>query len=107
MKKCIPDKELDELGEGLVRSYLKKSGIARLPKCVDIEGLANTLGLTIVYEQFREDDFDKIGFLSDEKTPLKVRRGTKSVSFPFRNDCCGLRPSKRKRKWQVPLYDCS
>ena len=83
MKKCIPNKELDELGEGLIRSFLKKSGIARLPKCVDIEGLANSLGLTIVYEQFAEDDYDKIGFLSDGKTPLKVRRGSKIVSFTF------------------------
>ena len=83
MKKCIPNKELDELGEGLVRSYLKKAKIARLPKCVDIEGLANSLGLTIVYEQFAEDDYDKIGFLSDGITPLKIRRSGQTVSFLF------------------------
>lgn len=85
MKKCIPNRELDELGEGLVRTYLKRAGINRLPKCVDIEGLAASLGLTIRYERFGEDDYDKIGFLADGKTPLKVYRSRQivSVTFPF------------------------
>lgn len=83
MKKYIPNRELDELGEGLIRSFLKKSRIARLPKCVDIEGLANSLGLTVRYEQFAEDDYDKIGFLADGNTPLKIRRSGKIVSFLF------------------------
>lgn len=83
MKKCIPNRELDELGEGLVRSFLKKSRIGRLPKCVDIEGLANSLGLTVIFEEFAEDDFDKIGFLADGNTPLKIRKSGKIVSFLF------------------------
>lgn len=83
MKKCIPNRELDELGEGLVRSFLKKSRIVRLPKCVDIEGLANSLGLTVIFEEFAEDDFDKIGFLADGNTQLKIRRSGKTVSFLF------------------------
>ena len=83
MRKCIPNRELDELGDGLVRSFLKKSGIRRLPKCVDIEGLANSLGLTVIFEEFAEDDYDKIGFLADGKTPLKIKRAGKIVSFLF------------------------
>ena len=83
MKKCIPNKELDELGEGLVLAHLKKMKTARLPKCVDIEGLANSLGLKVVYEKFAEDDLDKIGFLADGRTHLKIIRSSKIVSFLF------------------------
>lgn len=83
MKKCIPNRELDELGEGLVMAYIRKTGMKMLPKCVDIEGLANSLGLKVIYEEFAEDDYDKIGFLSNGMTPLKVKRGNKVVSFTF------------------------
>jgi Zn-dependent peptidase ImmA (M78 family) len=83
LKKCIPNRELDELGEGLVMAYIRKAGMKVLPKCVDIEGLANSLGLKVIYEEFAEDDYDKIGFLSNGMTPLKVKRGNKVVSFTF------------------------
>lgn len=83
MKKCIPNRELDELGEGLVKSYLKRSGISQSMKCVDIEGLANSLGLKVIYEQFAEADPDKIGFLADGIMPLKVVRDKKIVPFIF------------------------
>lgn len=85
MKKCIPNRELDELGEGLVRTYLKRSGIRGLPRCVDVEGLAASLGLTVVYEKFAETDLDKIGFLADGKTSLRVWRDRMivPVTFPF------------------------
>lgn len=83
MKKLIPNKELDELGEGLVLTYMKKSGMTCLPKCVDIEGIANSLGLKIIYEVFAEEDFDKIGFLADGRTSLKVRRSGRIVPFLF------------------------
>ena len=52
MKKCIPNRELDELGEGLVMTYIRKTGMKVLPKCVDIEGLANSLGLKVIYSNF-------------------------------------------------------
>ena len=83
MKKFIPNKELDELGEGLVLTQIKKSGMTCLPKCVDIEGIANSLGLKSVYEVFAEEDLDKIGFLADGRTPLKVRRSGRIVPFLF------------------------
>lgn len=50
---------------------------------MDIEGLANSLGLTVRYEQFAEDDYDKIGFLADGQTPLKIRKSGRTVSFLF------------------------
>ena len=85
MKKCIPNRELDELGEGLVRTYMKRSGIRTLPRCVDVEGLAASMGLTIRYEKFAEEDSDKIGFLSDGSTALRVFRDRRivPVTFPF------------------------
>ena len=72
MRANIPKREFDELGEGLVISYLKRAGITKLPRCVDIEGLACSLGLTVTYAKFAEDDFDKIAFLANGYTPLKV-----------------------------------
>ncbi len=83
MNSLISNRELDELGDGLVRHYLAHSGMQATARCIDIEGLANFLGLTVTYEIFAEKDFDKIGFLSDGKTPLLVRRGGRVVSFLF------------------------
>ena len=83
MNSLISNRELDELGDGLVRHYLAHSGMQATARCIDIEGLANFLGLTVTYETFAEKDFDKIGFLSDGKTPLLVRRGGRVVSFLF------------------------
>ena len=83
MNSLISNRELDELGDGLVRHYLAHSGMQATARCIDVEGLANFLGLTVTYETFAEKDFDKIGFLSDGKTPLLVRRGGRVVSFLF------------------------
>ena len=83
MNSLISNRELDELGDGLVRHYLAHSGMQATARCIDIVGLANFLGLTVTYETFAEKDFDKIGFLSDGKTPLLVRRGGRVVSFLF------------------------
>ena len=83
MNKCVSTKEIDELGKGIVISYLKKLGIRQLPDCVDIEGIANSLGLKVRYESIAEADFRKIGFLADGKTPLQVRHDGKTVPFLF------------------------
>lgn len=32
LKKCIPNREIDELGEGLVMIYIRKTGMKVLPK---------------------------------------------------------------------------
>lgn len=77
--------ELDELGEALVLDHISEEG--RNPetvRCVDIVGLANYLGLEVVYASFAEDDPDKIGFLSDGITSLMVNRNgmKQNVVFP-------------------------
>ena len=51
--------------------------------CIDIAGLANYLGMTVVFETFAEEDRDKVGFLADGRTPLKIRRKGSIVSFCF------------------------
>ena len=79
----ISNRELDELGDGLVRRYLEKSGMQNADRCIDIEGLANSLGLIVMYAQFAEQDLDKIGFLADGKTPLVIKRNGEVVSFLF------------------------
>jgi len=79
----LSNRELNELGKGVVISYLKKHGITQIPEKVDIEGIANSLGLKVCYESIAEEDMRKIGFLADGKTPLKVFRDGKIVSFLF------------------------
>ena len=54
MSSYISNRELDELGNGLVRRYLERSGMQGAERCIDIEGLANFLGLTVVYEQLNK-----------------------------------------------------
>ena len=83
MKDYISNRELEELGNGLVSGFIKWSGMTQAPKCIDIVGIANFLGLKVVFEHFAEEEPDKIGFLSDGKTPLKILRNGEVVSFCF------------------------
>lgn len=63
--------EIDELGEGLIRQYLGED--AERTCCVDIEGFATEyLKLPLLYRSFAEQDTDKIGFIADGITPLRV-----------------------------------
>lgn len=63
--------EIDELGEGLIRQYLGAD--AERTCCVDIEGFATEyLKLPLLYRSFAEQDTDKIGFIADGVTPLRV-----------------------------------
>ena len=80
---CISNKEINELGKGIVLAYLKRSNDNKIPKYVDIEGIAASLGLNIAFEHFALGDCDKIGFLADGSTPLKVWRSPHTVSAVF------------------------
>ena len=63
--------EIDELGEGLIRQYLGED--AEQTYCVDIEGfVTDFLKLPLLYRTFAEHDTDKIGFIADGITPLRV-----------------------------------
>ena len=59
------------MGEGLIRQYLGKE--AERTCCVDIEGfVTDFLKLPLLYRNFAEEDSDKIGFIADGVTPLRV-----------------------------------
>ena len=60
MSNYISYGELEELGEGLIRHYLEQTHVAKADRCIDIEGLANYLGLKVVFEIFVEEDPDTL-----------------------------------------------
>lgn len=79
----ISREELDELGDGIAKNYLKSAGLQFPVQCIDIEGMAGFMGLTVVYRPFAEDDLDKIGFLSDGRTALKIRERGNAIPVIF------------------------
>lgn len=70
MKNTLSNQEIDELGEGLYLNYIKTDPSNSL--CVDVEGLARYLGMSIEYARFAEKDKDKLGFFSNGIDPLTV-----------------------------------
>lgn len=83
MRSYISFGELEELGETIVREYLRKTKRYNA-LCVDIEGLVTDyLGLTVVYENIAEDDPNKIAFLSNGKRPLWVSRNGERMQVVF------------------------
>ena len=74
--------EIDELGEGLIRQYLGTD--AERTFCVDIEGFVTEyLKLPLLYRTFAEQDTDKISFIADGFTPLRVFEGHKPIECVF------------------------
>ena len=64
----ISNREIEEIAEGLVKTVFGK-----IPQTmVDIDAVARFLGLNVIYVPIAEADTDKIGFLSDGRTPLTV-----------------------------------
>lgn len=102
MKNYMSYAEADELCDGLVREYLGKA--APIPHCIDIEGFVRDfLKCPVVYENFAEDDPNKLGFLSDGRSPLKIRKNGRilAVIFPINTivlDRFLLRPEESNRK---------
>ena len=80
MQVYISNKEIEESAQSLVQISCGNTP----PKQIDIDAVAEYLGLPVVYERFAEDDQDKIGFVSDGRYPLNVyRNGQKrKVAFP-------------------------
>ena len=91
--------EIDELGEGLIRQYLGAD--AERTCCVDIEGFATDyLKLPLLYRSFAEQDTDKIGFIADGITPLRIHEGRNilPLCFPERNNRHRTVSSQRERE---------
>jgi len=81
MKSYVSDREINELGEALIKDYRKGKNKGT---CVDIEGfITEYLKLNIVYAAFAEDDPNKIAFLSDGVQPLFIYEGKKKISKVF------------------------
>lgn len=103
MKSLTSFQELDALGEGLARDYVKQTHCWN-SRCFDIEGfITDYLCLNIEYETFAEDDSSKIGFLSNGQDPLLVNRNGKIVPVIFPEDTiviekCLLKPEESCRR---------
>ena len=99
MKYFISFQELDALGEGLSRDYIKKTRRWN-SMCFDIEGfITDYLGLPIEYESFAEEDSSKIGFLSDGVTPLLVFRNKIPTPIVFPKDTIVVEKYLYDVKW--------
>lgn len=97
--------ELDELGEGLIRQYLGKE--AERTCCVDIEGfVTDFLKLPLLYRSFAEEDSDKIGFIADGVTPLRVYENGAVVRRVYPGGTIVIERCLRKgaRKRQTALH---
>ena len=66
MSNCMRYRAMDEFGEGVVNSYLRVTRFGGTPKCIDIEGIANNLGLKITYARFAERIRTKSDFWQTE-----------------------------------------
>ena len=86
MKRFTSNGEIENLCEAMIKDFFKSKHYTNVT-CVDIEAFVREyLGVPIVYETFAEPDPGRIGFLSDGKRPLLVRRGEQAeqVVFPAR-----------------------
>ena len=86
MKRFTTNDEIENLCEAMIKDFFKSKHYTNV-MCVDIEAFVQEyLGVPIVYETFAEPDPGRVGFLSDGKRPLLVRRGNKveQVVFPAR-----------------------
>lgn len=82
MISCFTDNEIEELAEGLIRQFLGQR--RSIPQRVDIEGfLTGFLKLPLKYRSFAEEDYNRIGFISDGITPLRVMEGHRPIREIF------------------------
>jgi len=76
--------EIEEIGEAIIGRYLRSRNPQR---CVDIEGfIRECLNGDVKYEHFSEKDLNKIGFLADGMTPLRVIRNREPQTIVFPAD---------------------
>ena len=86
MKKLTSNDEIESLCEAMIKDFFKRKHYTNV-MCVDIAAFVREyLGVPIVYETFAEPDPGRVGFISDGKRPLLVRREgkVKEIVFPVR-----------------------
>ena len=108
MQVYISNKEIAQIAQGLVHISCGKPP----PKYIDIDAVAKYLGLNIYYEQIAEDDQDKIGFVSNGVTALKVIRNGTTIEVVFPKDTIVLdkfllRPTETYRSRFVKAHEIS
>lgn len=84
MYNLISSFEIEEIAESLILAYI--DNYSEKLQCVNIEGLIEEyLSLPIKYVQMAEKDLDKLGFISDGKTPLCIyEKGNKTnIIYPL------------------------
>lgn len=110
MKRFTSNDEIEDLCEAMIKDFFKSKHYTNV-NCVDIEAFVREyLGVPIVYEAFAEPDPGRIGFMSDGKRPLLVKRGSKTeqVLFPARTaviDKFLLSPRESARKRFVIAHE--
>lgn len=83
VRKLTSYEEIEKLCEAAVRDFFKQKHYTN-SRCVEIEGfVTDYLGLPLVYEDIREPDMGRVGFLSDGEKPLWVQRGGKRMQILF------------------------
>ena len=101
MTNYISRVEADELCDELIRQFM---GDTDHELCVDIDCfVTHYLRCPVVYENFAEDDPDKIGFASDGVQPLRVRTNGRTLEqvYPQRTivlDRGLLKPGEEYRR---------
>lgn len=86
MNNYLSRAEIDELSEGLIKTYAAKYR-NKAVQSIDIEHfITEYLSLKIEYTNFAESDSSKIGFLADGQTPLLIYQDGRIIPFIFPKD---------------------
>lgn len=108
MQIYISNKEIAQIAQSLVHISCGKPP----PVYIDIDAVANYLRLNIIYEQIAEDDQDKIGFVSNGVSPLKVLRNGEKVKSVYPKETIVLdkfllSPAEKNRHRFVKAHEIS
>jgi hypothetical protein len=106
VKRFTTNDEIENLCEAMIKDFFKSKHYTNV-MCVDIEAFVKEyLGVPIVYETFAEPDAGRVGFLSDGKRPLLVRRGSKveQVVYPARTAVIEKYPAESQGERKEAFY---
>jgi len=86
----------EEIGDKAAADYIRSRPAEA---CFDVEGFAEeVLGLSIAYERFSGRDSDLIGFLSNGRDPVRVRRNGRDIDVIFARDTAVIADGLRRRE---------
>lgn len=83
MKRFTTYEEIENLCEAMIKDFMRRKHYTN-SRCVDIEAFVTEyLGIPIIYETLAEPDPGRIGFFSDGKRPVWIRRENKKTQVVF------------------------